>query len=417
MYCRTYSDRVSAALIALCFLASLDIAHAATAKKAGKSDSNSDADAVCDMDIGGSGIASKPLNSSDGSGSHRYLVSGICFDLSGNAQLTGQTTQVPEPRVGPGPTSQRTLTINPDFRIESAKRTNHGALKTAFEIDWSYNTDTGPDSVPTLDEASITYVGFTVGYTDSLMNFWDSSDFQFTVSAPNRTSYLISYQYSFTDELKGAIAVEAGSPTSRGATTWQLPNAPPYFTTQLRYDKNDWTLHTSAAAHEIDVRGAPLLGVSSASRWGWAASSGVTIPFKFIAKDDTASAQVTYAVDSSIFLGTPADVSSLAARFPTTGPTRGWSAVASYHHDWSNKWASNAFVSHIALDLDLVLTKPSVRTTRIGANLTYQPREKWQIGVEVDVLDTQIDINGPLGILPSTSLKGQTAYLWIKYDL
>jgi hypothetical protein len=411
---RTYSGRVGAELVALYLLASLGFAHAAAAKKAEKSDN--DADAVCDMDVGGTGTARKPLKSSEDSGSHRYLVSGVCFDLSGNIQLTGQVTKVPEPRIGPGPTSQRTLTINPDFRIESSKRTAHGALKTAFEIDWSYNTDTGPDATPTLDEAIIAYVGFTLGYSDSLMKFWDDSAFQFSASAPKRSSYLVSYEYSFTDQLKLAMAVEAGSPTSRGATTWQLPNSPPYFTSRLSFEKNDWTLHASSAVHEVDVRGTPLLGGSSDVRWGWAVSTGITIPFKFIAKDDMFSAQVSYAVDSSIFLGTATDVGTLAARFPTTGPTRGWSAVASYHHDWSDKWASNVFASYIALDLDLVLTNPSVRTARYGANLIYQPREKWQIGVEVDALDSEIAINGVLGKLPGTSLKGQTAFLWVKRD-
>lgn len=70
---------------------------------------------------------------------------------------------------------------------------------------------------PTLDEATVAYVGFTVGYSDSLMNFWNSKDFQFTASAPDLSSYLVSYEYAFSDELKLAVAVEAGPPTSRGA--------------------------------------------------------------------------------------------------------------------------------------------------------------------------------------------------------
>jgi len=403
----------SVTLVALHLFASSDFAHAA-AKKADKS--NDDADAVCDMDTGGTGTASKPLNSSDGSGAHRYLIGGVCYDLSGNVQLTGQATKAPEPRVGSAPIAPTTGTINPDFRIEAARHTSYGALKSAFEIDWKYVTDTGPEKTPTLDEATIAYLGFTLGYTDSLMNFWDSKSFQFSASAPNRSSYLFSYQYSFTDDLTLAVAAEAGPPTSRGATTWQLPSTPPYFTTQLNYDKDDWTLQASAAAHEVDVRGTTLLGGSSESRWGWAASTGITIPFKFIADGDAFSSQVTYAVDSSIFLGTTQDVSFLAAKFPTTGPTRGWSAVGSYTHNWSDKWASNAFVSYLAVDIDLIFTKPTVRLTRYGVNLTYQPSDNWTIGVEVDALDAQIDVNGPLGRIPGTSLKGQTAYLWVVRD-
>jgi hypothetical protein len=57
-----------------------------------------------------------------------------------------------------------------------------------------------------------------------------------------------------------------------------------------------------------------------------------------------------------------------------------------------------------------------VRTTRYGVNLTYQPIDNWTIGVEVDFVDAQIDINGPFGRIPSLNLNGQTAYLWVKRD-
>ena len=146
---------------------------------------------------------------------------------------------------------------------------------------------------------------------------------------------------------------------------------------------------------------------------GWAASAGITIPFEFIAEDDAFSAQFTYAVDSSIFLGTQQDVSFVAAKFPNTGPTRGWSAVGSYLHNWSDNWASTAFVSYLALDVDLILTRPTANLLRYGVNLTYRPSDNWTIGMEVDALDAMIDINGPFGKVPDARIKGPTAYLWV----
>ena len=406
---------VSVALAAVMIVASIDLAQAAAKKaKAGKDDS--DADAVCSMDIGGTGLNSKPLNSNDGLGALRYLIGGICYELSGSVQVTGQATKAPEPRFAPTPVAPRVGTVNPDFRIEAARQTPSGALKTAFEIEWKYATDTGPDEVPTLDEATVAYLGFTLGYADSLMNFWDSGNLQFSASAPNRSSYLFSYKHSLTDDLTLAVAIEAGSPTSRGATTWQLPNTPPYFTAQLNYDKDDWSFQASAATHEVDVRETILLGGSSEIRRGWAASAGIKIPLAFIAEDDAFSAQVTYAVDSAIFLGTQQDVSFVAAKFPTTGPTRGWSAVGSYVHNWSDKWASTAFASYLALDVDLILTRSTANVLRFGVNLTYQPSDNWTIGVEVDALDAKIDINGPFGSMPDARIKGSTAYLWVKRD-
>jgi len=400
---------VSVALLAVLLFTTVDFAQAAAKKKADKSDS----DAVCSMDTGSPGENSKPLDSDDGLDAMRYLVGGICFELSGNIQLTGQATKAPEPRFAPTPVASRIGTINPDFRIEAARQTPYGALKTAFEIDWKYATDTGPDEVPTLNEATIAYLGFTLGYADSLMNFWDSGSLQFSASAPNRSSYLFSYKHSLTDQLTLAMAIEAGSPTSGGATTWELPTTPPYFTAQLNYDKDDWSFQVSAATHEVDVRGTILLGGSSESRRGWAASAGITIPFEFIAEDDAFSAQFTYAVDSSIFLGTQQDVSFVAAKFPNTGPTRGWSAVGSYLHNWSDNWASTAFVSYLALDVDLILTRPMANLLRYGVNLTCRPSDNWTIGMEVDALDAMIDINGPIGKVPDARIKGPTAYLWV----
>ena len=305
-----------AVLAAVIMGASFDVAQAAT----DDSDDDEPADAVCSMETGGTGFDSKPLDANAGLGALRYLLGGICFEISGSLQATTQRSKTPEPRVGTSSTKQTTWNVSPDLRIEAAKATPHGPLQFAFEMEWKYASDTHADPEPTLDEATITYLGVTLGYTESLMNFWDSGDLQFSATAPSRSSYLMSYKKSWTDALTSAVAIEAGPPTSRGETTWQLPSTNPYVTAQLNYDKDDWAFQVAAAYHQAELRQGRGLEGSTDTQAGWAATVGFTIPFAFVAEDDALSAQFTYAVNSSIFLGTQQDVSFLTANFPTTAP-------------------------------------------------------------------------------------------------
>ena len=344
-----------------------------------------------------------------------FTAGAACVGLSGEFDAIGQAANVNEPRLARSSNSSSALTLKPDVRVEAVLPTQWGKLKTAFETEWSYVSSTGFEQSPTLDEATVAYLGLTVGYTESLMNFWDSSDFQFTASAPNRSSYLVSYERALTDELTAAIAVEAGPSTTRGADTWRLPQTPPYYTGRLRYEKDDWTLHASAAFHQLETRAPPLLTGGIVTRNGWAASAGVTIPFEAVHEDDSATVQATYAVDSSIFLGTQSDISFLAAVVPTTGPTTGWSVVGSYVHNWSDKWKTNLFVSQLELSVDLSIAHPTVKTTRGGATLSYEIDDHWQIGTEIDYLYARFDFNGVFGIIKGGNLSGATGYAWLKW--
>lgn len=258
----------------------------------------------------------------------------------------------------------------------------------------------------------------TLGYADSLMNFWDSGDFEFSATAPNRSSYLVSYERALTEQVSAAVAVEAGPPSTRGAQSWQLPTTPPYYTGRLRYDKDDWTVHLSGAVHELETRSVALFTTSTENRFGWAGSFGLTVPFSFVHEDDNVSLQATYAVDSSIFLGTQSDVAFLAATVPTTGPAKGWSVVGSYTHNWSDKWKSAVFASQLELAVDLNRAHPSVKTTRTGVNLTYEFNDHWQAGAEVDYLVARIDLDRSIGFINVSGgdISGTTGYLWLKWQ-
>ena len=80
-------------------------------------------------------------------------------------------------------------------------------------------------------------------------------------------------------------------------------------------------------------------------------------------------------------------------------------------------WASNAFASFNSVDVNLINSNPSVKTSRYGVNLIYQPAVKWTIGAELDLVMTRINLNGPNGAIPGANLKEATAFLWVKRKL
>jgi hypothetical protein len=352
------------------------------------------------------------------SGGVTFVSPGTCAVVSGYVQGTGQAATVQEPRLLRGTTPSDALTVKSDLSVEGALATQFGPLKTSFELDWSYVSTTGFDQVPNLDEMNASYLGVTLGYAESLMNFWDSGDFQFSATAPDRSSYLVSYERVLTAEWSAAVAVEAGPPTTRGAETWQVPSTPPYYTARLRYEKDDWTVHLSGAVHELQTRSPPLLTGPLEWKRGWAASAGLTVPFSFVHEDDNVSLQATYAVDSSIFLGTQSDVAFLAGILPTAGPVKGWSMVGSYTHNWTDALKSELFASRLEIGVDLEHARPSVKTTRAGVNLTYEIDDHWQVGAEVDYLVARFALDSTIGLIRFNGgdLSGTTGYLWLKWQ-
>lgn len=401
-----------ARLIGVAFGLVCNVAFAA--EKPGKSGEAHDSPAVCSMTSG------RPAadDSDDGSGGARWLIGGTCVNVSADAQATGQVADVAQPRAVLGPTARRTLTGNAGFRLETARDTRFGGFKTALAADWSYYSDTGFDNVPNLGEASVSYLGFTVGFTDSLMNFWDG-DFQFKAAGPSLSSFLASKAFSFANTATLAFGVEAGPPESRGAEAWKFPSTPPYYTSRLRYETDDWTLHVSVAARKTTVSTTPLQAGTGQHKLGWAASLGAQIPLKLLDPEDAANVQFTYAVNSRVFLGAATDRAALASIIPkaVAVPTTGWSAIGSLKHNWNRAWASNFFVGRVSIDADAGLASPTFRSRRVGANLICQLTEHWLIGTEVSHVKARIEPNGTLGILNGASFAGRTGAVWLKWEL
>ncbi len=106
----------------------------------------------------------------------------------------------------------------------------------------------------------------------------------------------------------------------------------------------------------------------------------------------------------------------LAAIIPTTGPSRGWSGVVSYTHNWNDDWTSNFFVSRIDMSQDLLVVRPSVNTNRVGGNLVYQINDNWELGVELDYLDSRVDPNGTFGFIRGQNLSAKKAFVWVEWQ-
>jgi hypothetical protein len=89
--------------------------------------------------------------------------------------------------------------------------------------------------------------------------------------------------------------------------------------------------------------------------------------------------------------------------------------VASFHHQWSERWETNVFASYLSLDADLISTTSTVRTTRYAANLYWRPITSLRFGVELGEVATQIDSNGPANILTGVSGQALVGYMSVRW--
>ena len=313
----------------------------------------------------------------------------------------------------------RTFTYEPTFNTTTP--TALGDFATTLDITIKRSSDTTALSAQ-LSDATASLAGATVGYTDSVMNFWDG-DFQSTATVPARTVGVVRYEHEVFENAKLGISLETGLPTSGTSSKVFAPIYPddPVLGGRFLYETDPLTVQVSAIVHELKYGGSspnllPRLVKQSGSVEGWAATAGATIAVPFIGDDDTVSMQATYAVDASPYLGTSNDLSTLASAVPFKVDTRGWSAVVSYHRAWSDEWESNVFVSRLALDIDAPGATPTVRTVRFAANLKWLPKSYISLGAEVGYADVELEPNGVIGLLSGSTGRQWTGYLFAEFD-
>ncbi len=98
--------------------------------------------------------------------------------------------------------------------------------------------------------------GATVGYTSSLMDFWNG-DFLFTATTPEISVGIASYEFQLSDTTRLAFAAESGLPSSAQTSEGirSLDFSSPTATARLRYVKDNVTLHVSGVVREAEFPG------------------------------------------------------------------------------------------------------------------------------------------------------------------
>jgi hypothetical protein len=355
----------------------------------------------------------------------RFAWEEACVEISGEVTAIYQKQKASASRIPLISTRQGTVTnaselttLNPNIEIDTTRKTAFGDLKTTFNVEYNKTTKDHNNGLTTLSEATVSWAGIKGGYTDSQINFWDG-DFQFTAAAPKRTVGLAGYEFKLSESWTLTLAYETGLPTTQVSGSKFITVFPddPVGSAKLYYDADDVSFQLAGLVHELRVSGTnPLLTFlgrpTEFSELGWAATGGLTVPVKWGKDGNEFSMQATYAVNASPYLGTAADLSSLASTVPVPVTTRGWSAVGSYHHIWSEQWETNVMASYLALDISTARFQPSIRTRRYAGNLIWKPVDDFKIGAEVGYVEAEIDPGGPLGLLKGVSGKGLIGYLF-----
>lgn len=388
-----------------------------------KDKSESKSDVVCQLD--GDDDDDDGDDASPPQVEKRFLIDGTCTELSGELNVVGQNILDKAGSV-PALVTRRgnvaapelfVLSANLALRLETTRKTAAGNFNTVLEL--KAQRDSGGEAgLINMSEGAMSWAGWTIGFTDSLMNFWDG-DFQFSANAPSRSVGRVSYEAGLTEDFKLSLAGETGVPSSSGMDVRFIPVtfADPVVSASALYEKDDFSLHFSGMMHELKRGGdnpvLARLGITgSATTPGWAASAGMTVSLPQIHKDDTVSLQAAYAVNSSSYLGTKADLSTLAGIAPPGAETRGWSALASYHHVWAKGWESNLFASRLRLDIELPLGRPRIDVERYAANLIWEPVSDFKVGAELGYVDIQLAANGVAGVFNGASGRALVGYLF-----
>jgi hypothetical protein len=141
---------------------------------------------------------------------------GIHFDLDGNCgKLTGGVSytyqQAKKTAAGlpvivnrNGTVSAATISnsVSANLGLEVTRQTALGEFKTTAGVEWSKATDDGTQNgSASVSGWSVGLGGLTVGYTGTLMSFWDGS-FLTTASSPGRSASTVVYEYESMTAIK-----------------------------------------------------------------------------------------------------------------------------------------------------------------------------------------------------------------------
>lgn len=343
-----------------------------------------------------------------------FEVAGTCAKLTGGVsygyQQARQTAAgLPVFVNSNGTVTSGTIsnTVSANVGLEMVRAIALGEFKTTMSADWSKatgdGTQNGSGQVSGWSAGLANKLGtLTFGYTGTLMSFWEG-DFLTTANAPGRSANTIVYEYKFDARNTLAFGFESSLPTSPDTQTGlkSIDFSDPVYTLRWRHEREEATLHLSGLVRRADFSQSPLLPLfpdTATVRMGWGVSAGVKLPVKFVGEDDEFNTQVTYTSDAASYLGISTDLTVYQHTIRSLSPTTGWSAVAGYHHVWSEQFESNAFASFVKVEADLLLAAPEARSLRTGINLFWKPVDHLKFGIEFGTVDMKLDPHGVRGI-------------------
>lgn len=155
----------------------------------------------------------------------RFAVAAGCAKVTGGVSYTYQGTKqiagVPRIVNRNGTVTQNTMSqsVTASGGLEYTRQTSLGEFKSTIGGEWSKSTDDGTTNGSAYFTGwSVGLGGLTVGYTGSLMSFWEGN-FLTSASSPARSATTIVYEQALDAANKVAVGVESSLPTSPNADT------------------------------------------------------------------------------------------------------------------------------------------------------------------------------------------------------
>lgn len=333
-------------------------------------------------------------------GAFRVDVDDACVAISGTFGVSlqqvlssrGDTGRELLRPPGAGPNAPAPSDTQPSarasFSFDVTRFTEIGRVATSIGGAWSWTRGDGTSAGSfQFSEISLAVGGAKLGYAASLTSFFEG-DLLATAFTPARSVGLVSYEHAIAEGTRIAVAVETGAATGEAATRLVPVSfaSNPYLVMRLQHDLARGSLHLAGAVTRSE---GGRFGFSRAST-GFAVTAGGTWNFDVAGREDGVSVQVAYAREALPYLGTAVDLAGIFPRLADFGSAQGMSIVASYTRNWSEAWASTAFVSALAVD-GISPNAVRARSLRYGANLFWQASDTLRLGAEVSMAHSRVE--------------------------
>jgi hypothetical protein len=319
--------------------------------------------------------------------------SATCLSITGTVSAGMQRDSTRTSRLVPSTPDTTSFQTSAAFRIATSHELASG-LRVGTAFGFTLQSPVDGVSEPTIDEATILIGPWTFGLDSSRFSFWTGDEFIFSTRVPARTVGLVALELPLTEAWTATLALEDPALTSAASTVpipsgRQMPDA----VGRLVYTQGSWTVHGAVALREIP--GSPV-------RLGRAGIIGATYEGKLFGRSGSLTAQLAGAIDGAPYIGSQLDARTVSRVLLASDASRGFSALVSGRHEWSDDFASNAYLSRYWLEVPLAGgIRGEVRIDRLAANLVWTPVEGFKAGLESSVAWARIELSGrniPVGL-------------------